>query len=110
MACCALQRLDDGVFVDVVAVDVVEVAVPGLGRDREQPDVGEVRVALVHPGDDAGVGDADGVGVGDRDRALAGAGLFDPGDAGHLAVAVQGVVARLPPGRRGWPCRVGGWR
>src|SRR5215469_3191668 len=37
--------------------------------------------------------DADRVGVGDGDRALAGTGFLDPGDAGHLAVAVLVVVA-----------------
>src|SRR6516165_2748233 len=48
----------------------------------------------VHPGDDAGVRDSDRVRVGDRDRSLAGSRLLDPGDAGHLAVA----VLRVEPG------------
>jgi len=39
----------------VMAVDVVQVPVPCLRGDREQPDVGEVGVSLVHPGDDARV-------------------------------------------------------
>ena len=110
LACARrFQRLDDRVLVDVVAVDVVEVAVPGLRRDREQPGVGEVRVVGVHPGDDAGVRDADRVRVGDRDRALAGAGLFDPRDAGHLAVAVERVIAgRHRVARVGLAARVDG--
>ena len=89
-----LKRGDHGLFGDVVTVDVVEVAVPGLGGDRQQPHLGELRVIPVHPADDAGVRDPDRVRVGDRDRALEGAGLLDPGDAGHFAVA----VLRVEPG------------
>src|SRR5215475_172542 len=77
----------------MMAVDVVEVAVPGFGGDRQQPDLGEFRVVLLHPGDDAGVRDSDRVGVGDRYRALAGPRLFDPGDPGHFPVAVLRVEA-----------------
>ena len=90
----SLKRGDHSLLGDVVAVDVVEVAVPGLGGDRQQPYLGELRVIPVHPADDAGVRDPDRVGVGDRDRALEGAGLLDPGDAGHFAVA----VLRVEPG------------
>src|SRR5262249_52955600 len=72
---------------------VVEVAVAGFGGDRQQPDLGELRMVLVHPGDDASVRDPDRVGVGDRDRALEGPRLFDPGDPGHLSVAVLRVEA-----------------
>ena len=89
-----LKRGDHGLLGDVVTVDVVEVAVPGLGGDRQQPHLGELRVIPVHPADDAGVGDPDRVRVGDRYRALEGAGLLDPGDAGHFAVA----VLRVEPG------------
>src|SRR5205807_9287071 len=63
---------------------------PGHG---EQPDAGKVRMVLVRPGDHAGVRDADRVRVGDRHRPLAGAGLFDPGHASELAVAVQAEAA-----------------
>ena len=89
-----LKRGDHGLFGDVVTVDVVEVAVPGLGGDRQQPHLGELRVIPVHPADDAGVRDPDRVRVGDRHRAFEGAGLLDPGDAGHFAVA----VLRVEPG------------
>ena len=89
-----LKRGDHGLLGDVVTVDVVKVAVPGLGGDRQQPHLGELRVIPVHPADDAGVRDPDRVGVGDRYRALEGAGLLDPGDAGHFAVA----VLRVEPG------------
>jgi hypothetical protein len=35
---------DDVLLVHVMAVDVVQVAVPGLRGDRKQPDVGELGV------------------------------------------------------------------
>jgi hypothetical protein len=88
-----LKGRDDRLLGDVVAVDVVQVAVPGLGGDGQQPGLGHRRVVLDCPGDDAGVGDADGVRVRDGDRACERAGFGDPGDAGHLAVAVLGVEA-----------------
>src|SRR5205814_1429202 len=74
-------------------VDVVEPAVPGLGGHREQPFLRHHRVVRHGPGDDPGVRDADRVGVGDGHRAVERAGLVDPGDPGHLAVAVLGVEA-----------------
>src|SRR5215471_11666823 len=88
-----LERGDHYVLGDMMAVDVVEVAVPGFGGDRQQPDFGELGMVPVHPGDDAGVRDPDRVGVGDHDRALEGPRLFDPGDPGHLPVAVLRVEA-----------------
>src|SRR6185437_15831685 len=84
---------DDVLLVHVMTVDVVQVAVPGLRGDGKQPHIGELGVSLVHPGDDPGVRDTDGVGVGDGDRALHGARLLDPGNAGHLPVAVQAEEA-----------------
>ena len=76
---------------DVKTVDVVEVAVPGLGDHRQRPPVaGGVRLALTNtPGDRRLVDRTDAVGVGDHDRALELAGLLDPGGAGHLAVAIE---------------------
>ncbi len=89
-----VERVDDGGGLDVRAVDVVEVAVPGLGDDGEQPALGEVAVAGDGPVDDAAVHGADGVGVGQPDGQGERAGLVQPGGAGHLAVAVEAV----PPG------------
>ena len=84
---------------DVKAVDVVEVAVVGLGDDRQCPeDVRLVRQrfemsVLDLPLDDRVAHDADGVRVGQHDRPLEKSGLGDPGGARHLAVAVQRVPA-----------------
>src|SRR5262249_42325863 len=48
---------------------------------------------LDRPVDGAAMAGADRMGVGDEDRRGQRAGLLDPGDAGHLAVAVQRVEA-----------------
>jgi hypothetical protein len=76
---------------DVKAVDVVEMAVPGLGDDRQRPPVaGRVGGALAHaPGDHGVAHHADAVRVGQEHRPLQLPRLLDPGGAGHLAVAVQ---------------------
>src|SRR5262249_44023434 len=79
---------------DVVAVDVVEVAVPGLRGDREQPHLREARMMLDGPRDDPGMDHADRVRVGDTDRPAERSRLLDPRQAGHLAVAILGVEAR----------------
>ena len=54
--------------VDVAAVDVVQVAVPGLGGDRQHPRLGERGMARDDPVDDRLVRDPDRVRVRDRDR------------------------------------------
>src|SRR5262249_57766007 len=64
-----LERVDRRLLGDVVPVDVVEVAVPGLRRDRQQPGVGQARVVPGGPGDDRSGGDPDRVGVGGGDCA-----------------------------------------
>jgi len=89
-----LDRVDAILLRDVMAVDVVEIAVPGLRRHRQGPAIGQFGVVADGPGDDRGVGDPDGVGVGDGDRQRERAGLLDPRDAGHLPVAVLGEEAR----------------
>jgi hypothetical protein len=75
----------------VEAVDVVQLAVPGLGDDRRRPPVaGSVRVAVLHaPGDRRLVHRADAVRVREHHRAVEHPGLLDPGAARHLARAVQ---------------------
>ena len=50
-----LEGLDRELDGNVAAVDVVQVPVPRLGGDREQPRLGDVRVVLRGPGDDPGV-------------------------------------------------------
>jgi hypothetical protein len=78
--------------VDVESVDVVEIAVPGFGDDRERPPVAfhVRRAGLDLPGDDGIANDADAVGVGDHDGSVEESGVVNPGGAGHLAVAVEG--------------------
>ena len=79
---------------DVAAVDVVEIAVPGLCADWQQPLPGEPWIVPVDPADDAGVAGADRVRIRQHDRKIERSGLVDPGGAGHLAVAVERVPAR----------------
>ena len=88
----------------VETVDVVQLAVPGLGDDRGRPPVARgVRVAVLHaPGDRRLVHGADAVRVGEHHRPLEQAALLDPGAAGHLARAVQHEAA----GERGRRDRV----
>ena len=79
---------------DVLAVDVVQGAVVGLGHHREAP-----VLLLVGAGLDLGpyqgvAYDTDAVGVGDRDRCRQDAGLPDPLQPRHLAVTVEPVRAR----------------
>src|SRR6185503_1931464 len=84
----AVERGEDVLRLDVKAVDVVEVAVVGFRDDRQQPRL-RVLLALDRPLDRRVADDADAVRVGDEDRPLEKPGLFDPGRAGHLAVAVH---------------------
>ena len=101
----------EGVFgVDVESVDVVEPAVPGFGDHRQRPPVTfHVWRAVFHlPGDDGVADYADAVRVGDHDRTVEKAGIFDPGGAGHLAIAVErepggedGVITGLAAGMDG---------
>ena len=89
----------------VESVDVVEIAVPGFGDDGQGPPVAfHVGLAALHfPGDDGVAHHAYAVGVGDHDGAVEEAGVFEPGGAGHFAVAVErepgaedGVVRVFP--------------
>ena len=63
-----LERLHADHLGHVMAVDVIEVSVPRLTRDREEPRLGELAVVPDGPGDDRGMNDPDGVGIGDADR------------------------------------------
>ena len=87
----AVERVESVLVLHVEAVHVVEVAVVGLGHDRQAPPIpGSVRRAVGDAPFDHGVAhDADAVGVGQHDRAFEKAALLDPGHAGHLAVAVE---------------------
>src|SRR4029079_1067737 len=75
---CRLERLHADRLGHVVAIDVIEIAVPGLAGDREEPRFGEITVVSDGPGDYRGVDDADGVRVGDPDRPAERARLLDP--------------------------------
>src|SRR5260370_426908 len=80
---------------DVEAVDVVEPAVPGFGNDGKRPPVaGGIRLAMRDaPLDDRVAHHANAVRVGDHHRSFEEAGFFDPGGAGHFAVAVERPTA-----------------
>ena len=85
----------DGVLgCHVKAVDVVEVAVIGLGRDRQAPGLPGADGTGDEPADGRVAGDTAGMSVGDGDRRLQLAGFLDPCDARHLSIAVQRVVRR----------------
>jgi len=83
----------------VEAVDVVEPAVPGFRDDRKGPPVaGGIGLAMRDaPLDDCVSYYTDAVRVGDHHRAFEEPGLFDPGGAGHFAIAVE----RPPAGENG---------
>ncbi len=78
-------------WLNVESVDVVKIAIPGFGDDRERPPVAfHVGGAVFDlPGDDSVANDAHAVRVGDHDRAVEESGVVDPGRAGHFAVAVE---------------------
>src|ERR671910_2209074 len=79
---------------DVLAVDIVQGAVVGLGDDGKAPVV-LLAGSSLHLGPYQGVAhDTDAVGVGNRDRCRQDAGLPDPLQPRHLAVAVEPVRAR----------------
>src|ERR1700722_9103069 len=69
------------------AVDVVQIAVPCFGDDRQRPILLQSLV-LYAPGDDGVTHHADAMGVGDGDWALQESRLLDPRRPRHLAVAV----------------------
>ena len=105
-----VERVESILGFHVESVDVVQPAVPGFGHHGERPPVAfhVGRAVLDFPGDDGVAHHADAVRVGDHDGAVEKAGVFEPGCAGHLAVAVErepaaedGVVGVLPRGRIG---------
>ena len=93
---------------DVAAVDVVQVPVPRLGRHRQQPGIGDVRVVLHGPGDDPGMRDPDGVRVRDRDRAGGRARLLDPARRRSSRRCRSASGTRPRRGRRARRAREGG--
>src|SRR5690348_16466675 len=72
------------------AVDVVQPSVPGFGDDRQRPPVAlHVGMAVFYLPCDYGVADhADAVRIRDHHWAVEKAGIFYPGCARHLAVAI----------------------
>src|SRR5207244_3851464 len=91
---CRLQGAHANLLGDVAAVDVVEVAVPGLTRDRQQPRLGYGGMVEGGPAHDRTVSHAHGVGIRDTHRPAHGSRLVNPRHPSHLAVAVLGVVPR----------------
>ena len=91
----ALDRRIDVRGFYVESVDVVQLAVPGLGDDRCRPPVARgIRVTVLHaPGDRRLVHGADAVRIGEHHRPFEKAAFFDPGASGHLARAVQHEAA-----------------
>ena len=77
----------------VESVDVVQVAVIGLGRNRQAPVLPRADAAPDQPADGRIAGDAAGVRIGDGDGRLQLARFLDPHHAGHLAIAVEGVIS-----------------
>src|ERR671921_1099447 len=89
-----IERFEYVIRRDVLAVDIVQGAVVGLGHHGETP-VLLVVCAGFDLGPYQGVAyDSDAVGVGDRDRCRQDAGLSDPLQPRHLPVAVEPVRAR----------------
>src|ERR687890_559069 len=89
-----LARIEYVLRRDMHAIDIVQGAVVGLGHHGQAP-----VFLLVGAGFDLGLYqsvayDTDTVGVGDRDGRRQHAGLPDPLQPRHLAVAVEGVRAR----------------
>src|SRR5207249_3377846 len=74
-----------------------QVPVPGLRYHGQKPRVGDLRVTLHRPGDDGSVRHADRMCVGDAEWPRQRTRLRDPGDTGHLSVA---VLAMEPGGAR----------
>ncbi len=106
------ERALDVLGPHVKAVDVVEVAVPGLGHDGQRPPVAaRVRGACPHaPGDGGIAHDTDAVRVREQHRSLELAGFLEPGRAGHLAVAVEREPAAEHRACRAWRGRAAGSR
>ena len=88
------QGLSHVFRLDVLAVYVVEGSVVGLGYNRQAPVLVFVGARLEFGGYQGIAHHADAVGVGDCDWRGEHAGLPDPLQAGHLAVAVETVAAR----------------
>src|SRR5262249_34288555 len=84
------EGLEDVLGFDVEAVHVVEPEVAGFGDDGEAPGHrARVRPVRDIVGDQGVADGAHAVGVGDADRRRQQTRFLDPGDAGHLAGAVQ---------------------
>ena len=85
-----IERMSDVLRLNVKAIDIVQPAVPGFGHDRQTPPVAGFISGPVFdpPRDDRVARDADAVRVSDDDRSFKKTALFDPGYAGHFAVAI----------------------
>src|SRR6267378_4719306 len=88
---CGINGVEGVLGFDVEAVDVVEPAVPSFCDDGERPPVaGGIGLAMSNtPLNDGVADDADAVRVGDHYGTFEKTGFFDPGRAGHFAVAIE---------------------
>ena len=101
-----LRGIERGIHVfrlHVKAVHVVEHTVIGFCDERiGEPDVRDKRreiLVAIHPAERGVAHHADAAGIRDQDRRLEKARLLHPMRAGHVAVAVEHVVARQTPDR-----------
>src|SRR5207245_473826 len=83
-----LQGLQDMLLLDVKAIAIVEVAIPGLRYHRHRPGLKEL-VVLDLPSNDFISDHADTVRIGNHDRTFQEARLVHPGGPGHFAIAVE---------------------
>ena len=104
-----VERAPHMLGADVKAVDVVKLAVPGLGHHRQRPPIAARigRPSAHAPSDHRVARDADAVGVGQHDRAFKLPGFLQPSRARHLAIAVKrkhraesGDVQAVAPARQ----------
>ena len=86
-----IQRLNHMLRLHVKAVDVVEIAVIGLGSDRQAP-IGH-DAGLDQPLDRRIARKPAGMRVGDGDRRVQFATLLEPDRARHLAIAVERIIS-----------------
>ena len=91
----ATQCLQRMVLLDVAPADVIHQSVVGFRHHRHGPGIVlEVLLVLLdHPSHSGVMHDTDRVGVGETDGTYEITGILDPMCAGHLAVAVEGVLS-----------------
>src|SRR5688500_768711 len=96
---CGFQRLENMLFLDVKAIDVVKKPVVGLRHQRQTRISGIAfsESALDVPFDYSISHNSDTVRVSNQNWSTQAAGLFQPGRSGHLPVAIQAVPRSKHP-------------